>query len=76
MVVHHSVLPHIVVHEDVGSGSGVAATLHEDFAGVFVATVVGKVVLDDEHNVVIVIAVMEQCLVHGKGIGLMAVVAP
>ena len=75
VVIDHGTLAHVVVHQRVGL-VGVAAALHENLAREGVALIGGQVVLDDEHDVVVVVAVAAQCLVHGEGIGLVAVVSP
>ena len=76
VVVHNGSLTDVVVYKLVRGCGGVAAALHEDLSGIDIALVVSQVVLDDEHNMVVGIAVIAQQLVHSKGIGLVAIVAP
>ena len=76
LVVHFGTFANILVYELVIGCGRVVAALHENLSREDIATVVGQIILDDEYDMVVVIAVLAQQLVHGEGIGLVAVVAP
>ena len=75
MVVDHSVLADVGIHQRV-VGVGLCRAVDVDLARLGVLRVVGQVILDNQHDMVIVVAVMPQQLVDGEGIGLMTVVVP
>ena len=50
--------------------------IHIYLSRVLVLRRVCQVVFTDQHNVVVIVAVLTQCLIHGKYVSLMAVVGP
>ena len=75
VIVHHGILAQVGIHQRV-IGIGLFGTVNIDFTRQGILLVVGQIVLDDEHDMVVIVAVVAQQLIDGKGVGLMAVVVP